>query len=294
MNHASMQAAPRSLAAADPMVEEAARRAFRSIAEDFPGGLAKRRPDDAPQMLARVRELGFAGVLPDPGATEGWPEAAAIVRAQAFHAAPIDMAALALLDDETMAAQAPSSYHARLRATEAPPIEPTRANALALGRALQIGASLQAAVDLAARYSQDRRQFGRPLAKFQAIQHALAIAAEEVAAANVITDLAVAAAAAEGASSSRCQTLLDACALVLGEATRVVVDASHQIHGAIGFTREYALHRYTLQTLAWRDDLQRLRGGELRTAERLGARLSAQGRLWPALTELMDNTTGSP
>jgi alkylation response protein AidB-like acyl-CoA dehydrogenase len=81
--------------------------------------------------------------------------------------------------------------------------------------------------------------------------------------------------------------LLDAAAVVAGRAVDVVYDVSHQVHGAIGFTQEYALHRHSLDLLRWRDHLQLLRGGELRCAERLGDAALEAGSLWRAVTSVM-------
>ena len=47
---------------------------------------------------------------------------------------------------------------------------------------MQIAGALQGALDLSVRYAQERSQFGRPLSKFQAVQHMLAqLAGEAVA-----------------------------------------------------------------------------------------------------------------
>ena len=54
---------------------------------------------------------------------------------------------------------------------------------------------------------------------------------------------------------------------------------AHQVHGAIGFTIEHILHRYTLRALAWRDDF----GNESHWAVELGKMVAAHGadELWP-------------
>ena len=54
---------------------------------------------------------------------------------------------------------------------------------------------------------------------------------------------------------------------------------AHQVHGAIGFTIEHILHRYTLRALAWRDDF----GSESYWAVELGKLGAARGadELWP-------------
>ena len=54
---------------------------------------------------------------------------------------------------------------------------------------------------------------------------------------------------------------------------------AHQVHGAIGFTSEHILHRYSLRALAWRDDF----GPESYWAVELGKLVANRGaeELWP-------------
>jgi hypothetical protein len=267
--------------AVDALVHEAATRAFGDLARGwFSGGSGREG------VLAAVEQLGFADALPSPDGREAWPVAAAIIRAQARAAAPIDMALLLATGDRAGSiSQAPSVYACAASADE--PGSPAALAALSLGRCLQIGAAMEAALDLSLQYVQDRKQFGQPLAKFQAIQQSLALAAEEVAACNSISDLALSHAAREGILAARMPALLDAATVVLGGGVDVVYDVCHQVHGAIGFTQEYALHRHSLDLLRWRDHLQLLRGGELRCAERLGDAALEAGSLWRAVTSLM-------
>ena len=65
------------------------------------------------------------------------------------------------------------------------------------------------------------------------------------------------------------------------EAAEQAAAIAHQIHGAMGFTREHILHRYTLRLLSWRDDF----GNESYWAAALGNRIAAGGaeELWPLL-----------
>ena len=51
------------------------------------------------------------------------------------------------------------------------------------------------------------------------------------------------------------------------------------MHGAIGFTIEHILHRYSLRALAWRDDF----GSESHWAVELGKLVADRGadELWP-------------
>jgi len=59
---------------------------------------------------------------------------------------------------------------------------------LALLRAVQMSGCLVRTLELSLEYAQERVQFGRPLSKFQAIQHQLAVMAGEVAAATRAAD----------------------------------------------------------------------------------------------------------
>lgn len=266
--------------ATDHLVEEAAARAFSDLAGKWFAGSITRE-----NLLTAIEQLGFADAAPgDDG--EAWLAAAAIIRAQARAAAPIDMALLLAAGERAAAiAHDPSEYFCA--ATAPAPASAAAHAALSLGRCLQLGAAMASALELSIRYVQDRKQFGQPLAKFQAIQHSLALAAEEVAACTAITDLALACAAREGIASKRLPVLQDAAALVAGHAVNVVYDMTHQVHGAIGFTQEYALHRHSLDLLRWRDHLHLLRGGDIGCAERLGDAALAAGGVWRAVTASM-------
>ena len=65
------------------------------------------------------------------------------------------------------------------------------------------------------------------------------------------------------------------------EAAQEGAAIAHQVHGAIGFTSEHVLHRYTLRMLAWRDDF----GNESHWAVALGNRIAARGadEFWPLI-----------
>ena len=146
----------------------------------------------------------------------------------------------------------------------------------ALFRAAQMAGALEAALELAVTYANDRVQFGRPIGKFQAIQQQLAIAAEQVAAAGV--------AVASAASSIRDGDIEFAAAaakLRVGEAAGKVCDIVHQVHGAIGFTHEHRLHHLTRRLWSWRDEF----GVESQWALDLGRLMIAEGAdgLWPFL-----------
>jgi alkylation response protein AidB-like acyl-CoA dehydrogenase len=146
----------------------------------------------------------------------------------------------------------------------------------ALFRAAQMAGALEAALELAVTYANDRVQFGRPIGKFQAIQQQLAIAAEQVAAAGVAV-----AAAASSIRDGDIEFAAAAAKLRVGEAAGKVCDIVHQVHGAIGFTHEHRLHHLTRRLWSWRDEF----GVESQWALDLGRLMIAEGAdgLWPFL-----------
>jgi len=170
-----------------------------------------------------------------------------------------------------------------LAVAEAPP-GLDEARLLALGaavRAAQISGALEAILERSVAYANERVAFERPIAKFQAVQHQLARLACETAAA-----LAAAGSAAD--ALDRGQADDDALFLEIasakiraGEAAGAGAAIAHQVHGAIGFSAEHVLHRYTQRMWAWRDDF----GAEAEWAARLGRALAAAGAqaLWPLL-----------
>lgn len=103
-----------------------------------------------------------------------------------------------------------------------------------------VGAA-QAALTAAQRYMHERRQFGRPLADFQALQFKLADMATELVAARQMVRMA--------AAKLDCG-LSDAnvyCAMAKRLATDIgfrVCNEALQIHGGYGYLREYPLERY--------------------------------------------------
>jgi alkylation response protein AidB-like acyl-CoA dehydrogenase len=150
-------------------------------------------------------------------------------------------------------------------------------------RSVQMAGALEAILDLAVAYANERVAFGRPIAKFQAVQHNLARLAGEVAAAIAAAGSAAdAIATASGADFDEGVFLEVASAKIrVGEAAGEGAAIAHQVLGAIGFTREHVLHRFTRRLWAWRDDF----GNESQWAVRLGNLVAAKGAdgLWPML-----------
>lgn len=158
--------------------------------------------------------------------------------------------------------------------------------AMALGalvRVMQIAGALEIVLEMSAAYASERVQFGRPIAKFQAIQQNLAVMAGEAAAAGAAATMAAQALNHFNDDQSAFRLIVAAAKIRAGEASGIVAELSHQIHGAIGFSREYALHPMTRRLWSWRDEY----GGEAEWAESLGASVAdlSTGGLWPAVTK---------
>ncbi len=149
----------------------------------------------------------------------------------------------------------------------------------AAARSLQIAGALESMLDVSVRYAGERVAFEKKISKFQAVQHNLARLAGETAAA--MTAASSAADTIANAAGFDDAVFLEAAAAKIrcAEAAEKATAIAHQVHGAIGYTLEHILHRYTLRALAWRDDF----GSESYWAVELGKRVAARGaeELWP-------------
>ena len=121
-------------------------------------------------------------------------------------------------------------------------------------RSQQMAGALERCLEQSLRYAADRRQFGRPIAKFQAVQHNLAVLAGEVAAATTSADAAASAIARHGIDGDRTFLAVATAKIRCGQAAGAGAGIAHQVHGAMGFTREYSLQHRTRRLWAWRDD----------------------------------------
>ncbi len=148
---------------------------------------------------------------------------------------------------------------------------------LALSRALMMAGAMQSLLDLSVGYAMERSQFGRPIAKFQAVQQQLSVLAGEAAATIRAADAGLEAlltdAAVREAGIAKARA---------GEAAGRGAAIAHQVHGAMGFTYEHRLHHRTRRLWAWRDEY----GSEARWQARLGRELCQGGAeaLWDAMT----------
>ena len=145
-------------------------------------------------------------------------------------------------------------------------------------RLQQMTGALEKILEQSVQHALDRVQFGRPIAKFQAVQHNLATLAGEVAAASAAAD-----AAAQACSLPEIPMSEIAIAKVRGgEAAGAGAAIAHQVHGAMGFTYEHSLHHATRRLWSWREEF----GNEAVWATRLGRMVAERGadELWPFIT----------
>ena len=127
-------------------------------------------------------------------------------------------------------------------------------------------------LDLARTHALERVQFGRPIARFQAVRHRLA-------------DALVAVEALESTlSAAREEPNLETAALakaVAGRTAHVVAAHCQQVLAGIGFTMEHPFHRFLKRALA----LEGLFGSADKIVLDVGRRLLAERRV-PTLIEL--------
>ena len=105
--------------------------------------------------------------------------------------------------------------------------------------ALSVGTA-QGAYEIALRYSQQRRQFGKPISEFQAIQFKLADMAAEIDAARLLT-LRAAARKDQGLRVTKESAIAK---LYASEAAVRVCDQAVQVLGGYGFIKEYRVEKF--------------------------------------------------
>jgi acyl-CoA dehydrogenase len=187
----------------------------------------------------------------------------------------LNTAAGELTEHHTLSGEARDTW----RFVQAPAIS-TAADVILLGafaRTAQIAGALDAALSISVGYVNERKQFGRPLAKFQAVQQNLALFAGEAAAANC-----AAVGAAQALDLVRGDYAVAAAKLRANRAVGTGTAIAHQVHGAIGFTQEYHLHPLTRRLWSWRSEF----GGDSHWSAVLGTRVVRAGadRFWAEIT----------
>lgn len=131
-------------------------------------------------------------------------------------------------------------------------------------------------------YVREREQFGRPLAAIPAVASALATMRVHVLQTQAGLDRAVECWLTQATDPERCANAAAVARITAATAATEVARLAHQLHGAMGTTWEYPLHRLTRRLWAWRD----AETAEHEWARSLGAAALTGGEpaLWDKIT----------
>jgi acyl-CoA dehydrogenase len=117
----------------------------------------------------------------------------------------------------------------------------------ALTRVALMAGALGAMAEMTARYTMERKQFGKPVGTFQAVQAHVVRVAEEAALVDLVAQVA-----AREAERHEARFEIASAKAVADDAARTATRAAHQAHGAMGMTQEYPLHQLSRRLWAWR------------------------------------------
>jgi acyl-CoA dehydrogenase len=129
----------------------------------------------------------------------------------------------------------------------------------ALARSVSTCGAMERILRICVEHTTSRVQFGRPLAKFQAVQAMVAAIATESALARAAAEHAVAVVEEEDWQGPRVLFAVATAKSTSAHAATLVARKAHQSLGAIGFTMEHELHRYTNRILSWRSEFGSVR-----------------------------------
>ncbi len=240
-------------------------------------------PDIGPLTLAVADEDGLARGVP-------WTRAAAAVvlalsMPDGLRVAAVQTDDLDITDGHNLAGEPRDTVRFDLPASAWTPAEVGIDELIRRGawaRCVQVIGALDAAAEMSVAHTRERVQFGRPLSKFQAVQHALAAMAGEIERARAATTLAVAAATDYSFASPQAEYAVTLAKVTLGRVVPAVSTTAHQLHGAIGVTIEHQLWSATNRARSWIGEF----GSTGHYARRLGRRALAapDDELWDALT----------
>ncbi len=158
----------------------------------------------------------------------------------------------------------------------------------ALSRVALMSGAIEKMSQITVSYTQERRQFGQPIARFQAVQQHLVWAAQDAALTRMSAEVAGRAAALSDAAMSDAgqqggaSFAIAAAKLNANQAATRATKACHQAHGAMGMTQEYPLHHFSRRLWAWRTEY----GGTSEWSDRVGQSVIEAGAdgMYPLIT----------
>lgn len=119
----------------------------------------------------------------------------------------------------------------------------------ALSRVALMAGAIEKMCQLTVSYTNERVQFGRPVARFQAVQQHLVWAAQDAAQVRMAAEVA-----AREATRGDAPFEIAAAKLIANQAAARATKACHQAHGAMGMTQEYPLHHFSRRLWSWRKE----------------------------------------
>lgn len=150
-----------------------------------------------------------------------------------------------------------------------------------LSRTMLIAGALEAMSSLTIEYTNERTQFGKPIGRFQAVQQHLVWGAQDAAIAKITAQRACALAGV-CADVTDAKFQIAAARVIANESATTATRWSHQAHGAMGMTQEYALHHLSRRLWAWRHEWARPQEWDLAVGQLVEA-AGADG-LYPLIT----------
>ncbi|ULE35422.1 acyl-CoA dehydrogenase [Mycobacterium sp. IDR2000157661] len=180
-----------------------------------------------------------------------------------YHGADVDIATVEITPGRNAIGEPRDSVAADLSLLDGVPVAAALVTQLdmkaALIRSIQICSALDRIVELSIEHAVSRKQFGRPLSRFQAVQSLIADLAAEAALARAATESTLAQAVGTEWSAEDLEFRVAVARSCTGHAASAVVRNAHQVHGAMGTTREHRLHEFTRAALAWRSEFGSVR-----------------------------------
>ncbi|WP_419932435.1 acyl-CoA dehydrogenase family protein [Candidatus Poriferisodalis sp.] len=147
----------------------------------------------------------------------------------------------------------------------------------ALSRVALMAGAIEKMCQLTVSYTNERVQFGRPVARFQAVQQHLVWAAQDAALVRMAAEVA-----AREATRGEAPFEIAAAKLIANQAAARATKACHQAHGAMGMTQEYPLHHFSRRLWSWRKEY----GSDAHWSAVLGTMATGVGAdgLYPLIT----------
>jgi acyl-CoA dehydrogenase len=119
----------------------------------------------------------------------------------------------------------------------------------ALSRTMLMAGALEAMLDLTLEYTEGRKQFGRSVSRFQAVQQHLVWSAQDAAIVRMAAEVA-----ARQATRGAARFEIAAARVLANECATTATRQCHQAHGAMGITQEHALHHLSRRLWSWRSE----------------------------------------